>query len=265
MTSESHGTPSDERAEVSEARLREHMAVDGWSAVRSLTADEVKSAVSELLTIRALLTPRSGARSNAPWPGDALDQLVSTLEAIEYLAHNDIKAPGMKSAWDFARYGQGLAVSVRELLALRALSLTGSGGSPNLGWAYDGSVLSPEPTLKETGSVVAWINGEREIMLGWLRRYIDEQYSCGQVDDGMRLERLHKLLSSASEPITAREWEPIETAPKGTEFILVRLSNGEVFRAFRTEHGYHASSDIGFVNAKHWMPLPPLNTSGEKL
>ena len=57
------------------------------------------------------------------------------------------------------------------------------------------------------------------------------------------------------------EWMPIETAPEG-ERILLRLSNGEVFSGWGTKldgfYRVHADgSDIGWINAKHWMPLPP--------
>jgi hypothetical protein len=52
------------------------------------------------------------------------------------------------------------------------------------------------------------------------------------------------------------EWQPIETAPKDGSFVIVRLGNSEVFSAQWTQNGWHAASDIGWVRATHWMPLP---------
>jgi len=58
------------------------------------------------------------------------------------------------------------------------------------------------------------------------------------------------------------EWQPIETAPRDGKRLLLRLTNGEVFSGWGTEldgfYKFHADgSDIGWINAKHWMHLPP--------
>jgi hypothetical protein len=57
------------------------------------------------------------------------------------------------------------------------------------------------------------------------------------------------------------QWRPIDTAPRTGETILLRLSNGEVFSGWCKGDGSafrcHADgSDIGWLNAKHWMALP---------
>jgi len=59
------------------------------------------------------------------------------------------------------------------------------------------------------------------------------------------------------ESIEKLPWEEIGTAPKDGSWIIVKLPNGEVFRACWTlfgNPGWHVSSDIGFVNAKYWLP-----------
>jgi hypothetical protein len=67
------------------------------------------------------------------------------------------------------------------------------------------------------------------------------------------------------------QWQPIDTAPKDSS-ILLRLSNGEVFSGWGTEESdgsrtwsrFHATSaDVGWLNAKHWMPLPAAPKGGE--
>jgi hypothetical protein len=59
----------------------------------------------------------------------------------------------------------------------------------------------------------------------------------------------------------SQQWQPIETAPKDGTRMLLRLSNGEVFSGWGTEHAgfqrFHADgTDIGWLNPRHWMPLP---------
>lgn len=58
----------------------------------------------------------SSTGAEQPWPGDDLDQLVGILEVIEYVAHNDIRADGMKTIWDFARTAKSVAPRIRAVL-----------------------------------------------------------------------------------------------------------------------------------------------------
>jgi hypothetical protein len=53
------------------------------------------------------------------------------------------------------------------------------------------------------------------------------------------------------------EWRDDMDEAKKHKSVIVMLGNGEVFRAFWTiERGWLAASDIGWVDAKWWMPLP---------
>lgn len=126
--------------DVSDERLRS--LIDGpMAGVPSPTIDEISAMCAELLSARNPIEAEPVA-----WPGDDLQQLVSVLETIEYAAHNDIKANGMKSIWDFARYAQGIAQRLRALFT-----------HPSVTVAPEGWVMVPrEPTLEmfEAGNSV---------------------------------------------------------------------------------------------------------------
>lgn len=64
------------------------------------------------------------------------------------------------------------------------------------------------------------------------------------------------------------QWRRASTAPMDGTRILLRLSNGEVFSGWGREDGgfyrFHADgTDIGWINAKHWMPMPEDPLDGE--
>lgn len=64
-------------------------------------------------------------------------------------------------------------------------------------------------------------------------------------------------------------WQPIETAPRDGTRILLRLSNGEVFSGWGTEEAgfqkFHADgTDIGWLNPRHWQPLPSPPSGGDE-
>lgn len=101
------------------------------------------------------------SKEQTDWPGDDLQQLVSVLETIEYVAHNDIKADGMKAIWDFARYAQGIAPRIRE--ALSGASPSPAGGvqgvteemveraARSMAEGFDGPYPSPEAWIEYQG------------------------------------------------------------------------------------------------------------------
>lgn len=69
-----------------------------------------------------------------------------------------------------------------------------------------------------------------------------------------------RILEGAREAVVPDEWRGIGTAPKDGTWIIVRLGNGEVFRAcwyLYGPPGWHVATDIGFVNPTHWLPMPP--------
>ena len=85
-----------------------------------------------------------------------------------------------------------------------------------------------------------------------------EHYS-GWHEDASVFVKLYKEGNSSI------NWRPILTAPVDGTSILLRLSNGEVFSGWGTlrREGavefrrFHAtSSDVGWLNPKHWMPMP---------
>lgn len=98
--------------------------------------------------------PPVGVQSGTPFPGDDIDQLLSVLETIEYVAHNDIRADGMKSIWDFTRYAKALLPRIRS-------------AAPPVG----GEVVKLEPMYVLAASLRKSIpNGfVSSIMLGWRR------------------------------------------------------------------------------------------------
>lgn len=81
---------------------------------------------------------------------------------------------------------------------------------------------------------------------------------CEQIDWGIEydLPLDPSLVPLYTSPTIPEGWQPIETAPKDGRHVLVRLINGEVFRASFHRSGWWVATDLGHVNAKHWMPLP---------
>lgn len=58
------------------------------------------------------------------------------------------------------------------------------------------------------------------------------------------------------------EWQPIETAPKDREWILVCQSKNGIIRTARWcetwEHWETGSGAMSYIaSVTHWMPLPP--------
>lgn len=91
------------------------------------------------------------------------------------------------------------------------------------------------------------------------RAYADSPIKViGAMEAGALVRQFAKAIHDAV--MAERQWRPIGTAPKTGETIIVRLANGEVFSAtwhvYGANPGWHVSSDIGFVNPHHWMPLP---------
>jgi hypothetical protein len=100
--------------------------------------------------------------STHEWPGDDLDQLNSVLEVIEYVAHNDVKADGMQTIWEFARYAQMMVPRIRN--ALDADKLTAASVSePRLGMSMPGKDASrtvPQASQADNREAVTGPHGE---------------------------------------------------------------------------------------------------------
>jgi hypothetical protein len=72
----------------------------GWRGALQHANKRILSLLAELDASKARIAEVEGAKPEGrEWPGDDLDQLRGVLETIEYVAHNDIKADGMKSIW----------------------------------------------------------------------------------------------------------------------------------------------------------------------
>lgn len=73
----------------------------------------------------------------------------------------------------------------------------------------------------------------------------------------------HPALSAQVRDVAG--WQDMDSAPADGSSMLLRLSNGEVFSGWgaiekdgsKTWRRFHATSaDVGWLNARHWMPLP---------
>jgi hypothetical protein len=95
----------------------EAQSIDTLSVAEKIRLDNAATHVRNVAAALIQPTPAEteGGEPTA-WPGDDLHQIIGVLETIEYVAHNDIKAAGMKSIWDFARYAQGIAPRIRAAL-----------------------------------------------------------------------------------------------------------------------------------------------------
>jgi hypothetical protein len=119
-----------------------------------------------------------GLESGLPWPGDDLDQLLSVLENIEYVAHNNIRADGMKTIHDFAQYAMGIVPRIRSALI--------STPAPGL-------VEAPTFQDRVAKAHVALFDGDPTDLIERRDRFVEEANEVGQVL-GMTREEAHQLV-----------------------------------------------------------------------
>lgn len=97
---------------------------------------------------------------------------------------------------------------------------------------------------------------------GMLKAYNDAFDAHWELHPSTKNDDAKKARIAAALSHAQAGWQPIGTAPKDGSWLIVRLRNGEVFRAcwyLYGSPGWHVASDIGFVNPTHWVadiPLP---------
>lgn len=285
MTTESHGTPSDERAEVSEDMRRaqavpvpqdrlDMMAnhpsrVMQGSAPVSLKSGELRSMAEEITASRRALSLTGSGRGVKVkalcwerWDRSFKQTAVTIRGRYEVdIWNTDTKAwRWYSSATGLWNSGSGKMTEADAKAAAQS--------------HYDGVILSalePTPTLKQTGSVVAW---PLQKALTYAEQYSQEyefdsdegQHVPTEVERMVMLDMLNGLFSEpefislvASEPITAREVTDLVTRLRA-ELTLERyeaiMSNGwdKAIRGLLEE--YDAGTGIGDGHrllAENWM------------